>query len=587
LSLNVERITTINWDFGDGNSAVGISDPSNFYSNPGTYTVTLSVGNDLGCVNQRSDTVSVHSNPITNFFSEFSCARDSTQFIDQSLVNNANTVSWEWDFGDPTSAANQSSIANPAHLYSDPGNYIVKLVTTSNYGCQDSTALNIEVLPTAIANFAWERNCVMDSVNFHDTSEMVDGIMPTDYIWDVDGETLTGTDPKFQFLTPGIRQVSLSLAFENFCSVFVSKTIDVAEELLPGFINNGPLCLGQVAQLQDTTSRQEDNVIEWLWDINGDVIITQMGMLDYTFQEIGPQMVSLTVTTANGCDQFISKSIVVNEVPNPRFETSIDFGAAPLRVDFNNTTQDADLFQWIFQDPNDTKSNARDTTFIFDVLGDYNVILEATNEFGCTQSVSKLIQVVVPDLEVELENVNLVEDNGNLKIVLSINNNGTVTIDEMDILINLGTLQFVEAFSGTIIPLQSSNYTLNFKIPNLTKEQLEFVCFALQPLNQLHFENDISNNEICVNFEDHPLIFNPFPNPAKDQVKISLLIPETKKVDFRLINSRGESVLEKTVNDIPTGFNTITIETPGFNPGLYLLQVTYENTSKLFRVVIR
>ena len=581
-----DGITTINWDFGDGNSAVGISDPSNFYSNPGTYSVTLSVENNLGCVNQISKSVNVHSNPGTDFFNELSCARDSTQFIDQTLVNNANIVSWEWDFGDPTSAANQSSIANPAHLYSDPGNYIVKLVTTSNYGCQDSTTFNVEVLPTTItADFTWERNCVMDSVNFHNTSELADGVNATDYIWDVDGETLTGTDPKFQFLIPGIHQVSLSLALDNFCSGFVSKSIDVAEELLPGF-DHGTLCLGQVSQFQDTTSRQGDDIVGWQWNIDGETITTQIGMLDHIFQETGTQMVSLTVTTANGCDQFISKSIVVNEVPNPRFETSIDFGATPLTVDFTNTTQDADLFQWTFQDPNDTRSSARDTTFIFDVLGDYNVTLEATNEFGCKQSVSKLIQVVVPDLEVELENVNLVEDNGNLKIVLSIVNNGTVTIDEMDILINLGALQFVESFSGAIIPRQSNNYTLDFKIPNLTKEQLEFVCFELKPLNQ-YIESDTSNNEICVNFENRPLIFNPFPNPAKDQIRISLLIPETKKVDFSLINSRGESVLEKTVNDIPTGLNTITLETTGFNPGLYLLQVTYENTSELFRVVIR
>jgi len=117
-----------------------------------------------------------------------------------------------------------------------------------------------------------------------------------------------------------------------------------------------------------------------------------------------------------------------------------------------------------------------------------------------------------------LENVNLVEDNGNLKIVLSIINNGTVTIDEMDILINLGVLKFVEAFSGTIIPLKSSNYTLDFKIPKLTKEQLEFVCFELKPLNQ-YIESDTSNNEICINFEDRPLIFNPFPNPAKEQLQ--------------------------------------------------------------------
>jgi len=99
-----DGITTINWDFGDGNSAIGISDPSKFYVNPGAYNVTLSVGNDSGCVNQMSKTVNVRSNPSADFFNELSCARDSTQFIDQSLVNNANIVSWEWNFGDPNSS---------------------------------------------------------------------------------------------------------------------------------------------------------------------------------------------------------------------------------------------------------------------------------------------------------------------------------------------------------------------------------------------------------------------------------------------------------------------------------------------------
>ena len=42
-----------------------------------------------------------------------------------------NAVSWLWDFGDPGSPDNISTLENPTHLYQNPGTYTIRL-TASN-----------------------------------------------------------------------------------------------------------------------------------------------------------------------------------------------------------------------------------------------------------------------------------------------------------------------------------------------------------------------------------------------------------------------------------------------------------------------
>ncbi len=62
------------------------------------------------------------------------CAGDSVHFTDLSGLS---PYTWSWDFGDTTSGGdNFSSIQNPAHLFSGPGTYPVKLIIT--YGCSSS-----------------------------------------------------------------------------------------------------------------------------------------------------------------------------------------------------------------------------------------------------------------------------------------------------------------------------------------------------------------------------------------------------------------------------------------------------------------
>jgi gliding motility-associated-like protein len=62
-------------------------------------------------------------------------------FIDNSL----GAYTWNWNFGDPSSAMNESSLQNTEHQFLNQGEYIVTLLVTNEHGCSDTATKTIIV----------------------------------------------------------------------------------------------------------------------------------------------------------------------------------------------------------------------------------------------------------------------------------------------------------------------------------------------------------------------------------------------------------------------------------------------------------
>ncbi|HKR07100.1 MAG TPA: gliding motility-associated C-terminal domain-containing protein [Bacteroidia bacterium] len=54
-------------------------------------------------------------------------------------------IQYQWNFGDPLSSDDNSSLENPTHIYAEPGDYNVTLVSTNQKGCADSLLKLIHV----------------------------------------------------------------------------------------------------------------------------------------------------------------------------------------------------------------------------------------------------------------------------------------------------------------------------------------------------------------------------------------------------------------------------------------------------------
>jgi gliding motility-associated-like protein len=90
----------------------------------------------------------------------------SIRFIDESL----NTETWDWDFGDPSTSTDISTLQNPNYLYTSAGNYTVVLILNKGLSCADTFNLLINVLPPLAANFSSNKVCSGLPTQFSDLS---------------------------------------------------------------------------------------------------------------------------------------------------------------------------------------------------------------------------------------------------------------------------------------------------------------------------------------------------------------------------------------------------------------------------------
>jgi uncharacterized repeat protein (TIGR01451 family) len=115
------------WTFGDG---VGTSDQQNpiyNYSNPGAYTVTLTVANRCGEDSYADAFEVVCQAPVAEFVSNSPIVLGvSAVFTDQTAYD---PEAWSWSFGDGVGTSDQQ---NPVYTYASAGTYTVTLTATNS-----------------------------------------------------------------------------------------------------------------------------------------------------------------------------------------------------------------------------------------------------------------------------------------------------------------------------------------------------------------------------------------------------------------------------------------------------------------------
>ncbi|HPJ59844.1 MAG TPA: PKD domain-containing protein [Bacteroidales bacterium] len=122
------------WRFGDGgHSSAG--NPVWLFDIEGEYKVTLTVYSS-GMEHNSSVMITVHPKPEARF--EVIC-ENNVDSDDEILFRNYSEGAqrFNWDFGD----GNGSGVFEPRHKYSRDGNYTVRLIAISEYGCADSMVI--------------------------------------------------------------------------------------------------------------------------------------------------------------------------------------------------------------------------------------------------------------------------------------------------------------------------------------------------------------------------------------------------------------------------------------------------------------
>ncbi|MBC7937182.1 MAG: PKD domain-containing protein [Rhizobacter sp.] len=210
---NVGALNGWNWNFGDPASGTAntstLQNPTHVFAGAGPYTVTLIVTNNEGCTSvpvQRLVTISTL--PTAAFTLPEVCLLDPfAQFTDNSTsISPATITSWQWNFGDPASGANNTStIQNAQHAYTLAGPYTVRLIVTTNNGCTHTLDQPLFVNGgNPVSNFIQlnpATSCSSDSVAIQNKSTIATGVITkVDIHWDNTNQPAvfqTDNDPVF------------------------------------------------------------------------------------------------------------------------------------------------------------------------------------------------------------------------------------------------------------------------------------------------------------------------------------------------------------------------------------------------------
>lgn len=559
-----------NWNFDDGQSTNQTS-PSHTFQSIGSFDVTLEATNASGCTNSKTETVVITSAPSPDFFIDlppFSCSETPTQFHDATPPPpDGNIVSWNWSFDDAGSSSTQR---NPQHTYAQAGIYQVALQVETNFGCQSTIQIPVEISESLDADFSVGPACLQKGTEFQ--SLVLGDVLS--WRWSIDNSFYSFPDPVHTFSLPGNHQATLIVVGANGCEALATKNITIHPAPLLDF-STSAACTDAETIFTDMTTGV-DMPANWSWILNGQESATGSPSA-ITFESSGIKPIKMLVTTAAGCEYSLTKNVVVSPSPIASFAPSTTFGAPPMLVQFNNTSVNASSYTWDFGISNATSTEIN-PNFSFNELGDYLVELTASNGAGCSDTFSQTFNVLVPMYSLTLENLLISESlSSSAKTpVITIKNNSNVLVAGTDVWVTGSNgLRLKSHIDLNLLP----NASTEVEVPIQIFSNEDFLCVELD----LFGDVNLSDNSSCQNLTDKPVLLAPYPNPTSGTLWFDVVMNEPAMGTLKIADSMGKTVFSQHFSELSTGMNRIQIDFKNQSPGAYLAIWEVNGKTSMFR----
>jgi len=390
-----------NWDFGDGQTST-LQNPSNLYAADGNFTVTLIVTSDSGCTDTTQQTITIYPSPAADFQTSNVCTNEMANFNDLTSITGGAILSWQWNFGDASTSAQQ----NPSHIYTSYGTYTVELIVTSDNNCVDTAIKTIVTHPLPQVSFSVPDVCVYNSAIFDNNTGIDIGAIAT-WGWDFgDGNTSILMSPAHLYLNAGTYTVTLVAVSDSGCTDMVTNQVIIHPQPQVFFFSDivkgcSPLCV----QFSDVSTVAGATITNWSWDFGDAASSTSQNPSPHCYLNgtINPMSftVQLIATSSDGCSDTLKVDDMIEIWPNPVAEfVAVPESATILYpfITFSNLStgavDSATVYRWDFGDSSDFWSGY-DAYHVYNdkTPGTYLVELLVTNSWGCTDTVAHAVEI--------------------------------------------------------------------------------------------------------------------------------------------------------------------------------------------------
>ncbi len=339
----------------------------------------LTVTDNFQCTYSDSIFVEIDSALIN-----ISLGSDTSLCIGNSFgleITDTSIVSYLWSTGN----------TNPQEAVDTSGLY--KLTVTNNF-CQNSDSIQINIQGDApSANFTFNNLCFKDTVRFVNTSGAPTGDTILNSYWSFGNNVDSSFNSEFRFDSVRIYQVLLEVFTDKGCSDTTSRYVQIDPKPKSNFTVNDR-CSKQEISFFENSSVVGGSIVSYRWDF-GDtttLIDTSRNPFEvYTYDTLGNYLVTLEVTTSDGCKDTLIENVLVNPSPNVDFEAVGNcFGDSTSFTNLSSIAQGSNVsFLWLM---NGQQINQENTKIKFLNAGSRPLAFIVESDSAC---ISTLIDTIM------------------------------------------------------------------------------------------------------------------------------------------------------------------------------------------------
>ncbi len=403
------QVNTAFWDFGDGTTS-NQACVEHAFTTTGLHIVTLTTTGGQ-CGNQTIQkniyiTTTAHPHPNIWTSSNSNCPAVPVAF-------KTNTYStYLWNFGD-TGSNNTSTLQNPEHTYSTPGNYIATLTVTNNCGFsgtsypQTVTIVNNPPFPTQNFNLTNSSPaCPNSNINFNAPGGY------NSYQWNfgdsspsVTINNNSNTNHTYSNTTPGNYTVTVKITSACGNDTTISSVVNI--------VNNAPWPTNYGFNLQNGSPACPNswvgfqapggfNSYEWHFGDGSATVTTNNNNNSHLYTNTIPANYTVTVKITNSCgnDTTLSSVVhIVNNAPwnNYNFNLQTSSPSCPNSWVGFNAPGGYNSYEWHFGDlsPIETTNNSNNSHhYTTTSPANYTAYVKITNGCGHDTIITTTIHII-------------------------------------------------------------------------------------------------------------------------------------------------------------------------------------------------
>ncbi|MBT1696128.1 PKD domain-containing protein [Fulvivirgaceae bacterium PWU4] len=356
----------------------------------GTYGVN--VRHASGCDANGNIVITSRPNPVANFnFGGIICPGTNVAFTNATTIGSGGgSVSYSWDFGDPSTTTDNSTGNSPSYGYAVAGDYTVTLEAESQYQCTHTTTKTVTVTPFPLPGFSFSQVCLGQTTDFQNSS-IIPAPYGMTYEWDFDDGSTPSTDenPLHAYSSMGTYDVKLTVTSNAGCVKDITETVNIYYTPVAGFTIDDA-CQGSPAKFTNSSTIVA-GTLTYAWDF-GDGTTGSGLALSKTYNAAGNFDVTLTATSEHNCSNTVIMPVQI--YPKPIAEFSVKDDCQDQTFVFTNTsksTMGTLTYSWDFDDGT-TSTDVSPQNF-FNNAGTYDVLLTAESSLGCKSTVTRLVTV--------------------------------------------------------------------------------------------------------------------------------------------------------------------------------------------------